>query len=277
MNRREVDDTMISEAFARRSRRAQPTGLAEAILARTSVTRQRGGIGARGRSGVPRFRLLAVAALVAGTIGSAVFVAGGQAPDPAPEPTALTETLAASNFGRPFTYRLDRASGLFLTEASSQRFTLLALPGRTAQPTGAMPAESWGIRIADATGARVHPCPFGSAPSRVPIGGSSTAILEDIEAVAGVAIGPLESGILDGRPSVSTRVDPRGNACEFADLHLSPGGIGSEFTRFDVPSILTATEVDGAVILTQVWATTDPDLDLVVPVGADIVESLDFS
>ncbi len=125
--------------------------------------------------------------------------------------------------------------------------------------------ESWGIRVADVTGATNHTTRFGAGD---PVGDVDPAtFLSRMEATESYAIGPATETDIGGLAAIET-----GIVAVVADHHLDVDGEGR--IMFDRPNRVWLTRVGDELIMVQVWAITITDLQANLSLGRLIVESL---
>ncbi len=283
-----LTDQLLHDMFERRARRGSSDGLRWAILGATRGTAQR-----RSRlrvlaGGRPPLRLLAVAALLAGTVGAGLLVAGGRQPPPPAQHFA--------DFAVPFDFR--PVEGVPTTTPifgeGIVAFTMGG-PSTQAPPDGGAPAGdayplsdsgqplpgTHGIVIAHpstgANGAYVHDCPAGGV--RVPIRLDPDGFVDDLQVVAGVAIRQRERTTFDGRPAVVADLDPSRYGCDYADFHTAgaAGGLSTGTVALKVPSRLIVTDVGGQTIALQAWAATPEELEAWLPTATRFLSGVHFT
>ena len=127
-------------------------------------------------------------------------------------------------------------------------------------------SESWGILVADVTGATNHTTRSGSGD--VPIGAADPAtFLDRMNATRSYVVDALTGAEVGGHPALETSIQ-----AVVADHHLDVNGEGG--IMFDRPNRVLLARVRGALIMVQVWALTDRDLHENLSLAELIIESM---
>jgi hypothetical protein len=288
-------DDLIHEMLARRGERAASGGLRDSILATVADAPQGREFMGRLRNvlgGTSTTRLLALAILLTGILGTTLAIAAGQrgpfsvdravveaspsatarpTPFVAPTPDDLASpppgSRLANRVGAPFSYVIP--DDLVVDAGSLQIddgevFELQVLEGGTK-----------GISVAEAGGAVVHPCPLViGRSSRIPIRVDRVGLVEDLREVAGVALVDAGSTLIDGREADVYTIDVAAAACDATDLHIGSGAV--DYIELDRPSHLMVTTVRDRTVVIALWAS-DPDvLAAWLEPGRQIIDSIRF-
>ena len=268
-----VNDRRLNEMFDRRATRGSSNGLRESILGETATTRQR-----RGRlrvlAGGRAVRLLAIAALVAGTVGAGLVVVGSREPDRDP-------AIAFDDFqprfevrpvpGVPTDHPIKGASVLAFSIGAAQ------LDPRSSD--GTVPPGAHGITIASVFNtATLIPC-RQLDPSRVTVRGDAAGLLDDLGPIVG--FDSVRSRSYDGRAATEVDVGAGSGGCTTV-LHvvwdargLWPGGLPDHMV-LGMPSHLIVTEVGRRTVVLEVWAATPEELDAWLPTATQFVDGVHF-
>lgn len=278
----DLTDDAIREMFERRAHRGTPGDVRGRIMATTVSMRQPrqpwtvalrdiAGLASRGR--VLALVILATAALMVG------LTAVGSRPA-TPEPTpAPVPRVKATDFSRPFEFLIPATSGLKVRHASPGMYAFTEGSGdeHGRDATGTRLAGARGITISAVHQAVTHPCPLSGSSSRVSVREEPRTLLDDLRRIAGIGLGEATSTTFDGRPALAVSVDPGAGRCDFGDLHVMGGGLGSPYVELTVPSRLVLTQVDGRTVLLQAWAGTEEDLRAWLPTATEFLASVHFA
>ena len=179
----------------------------------------------------------------------------------------------------PFSYRIPAGSGLVLAaDGPHQRRIAWVIGDEKPQPSQAYGGQSpnsgvdGGIIVAAAERPWAH-----SDGGRYFLRTSPAGLLDDLAGTSGADLGPITPVRLGGQPALSTSVA----SYPQNDIHLSggPGGmVGSTPDAFGLgdPCQLIVANVGGHVVFVTTWARTQPELDALLPVAAEFVDSIHF-
>ena len=134
--------------------------------------------------------------------------------------------------------------------------------------------DGWGIVMFPARDAVVHAC---TGNGRVTVAEEPSAFLDDLHDLGGIGVTGVSEGTFDGRPSLVATIDPTQQRCGIPDLHPMGTGLGSGFVKFDTPSRLIVTEVEGMTIGIQVWAPTSEGLASAMPDATAFLDGIHFT
>ena len=232
--------------------------------------------------GRPPLRLVAVAALLAGTVGAGLLVAGQR--------QQLPPAQHFADFAVPFDFR--PVEGV-PTDAPIFGSSLLAFtvggPGPQTMPGRGRPGSDMfplsesghilpgahGITIGSLQRPIVHTCPVDGHRRirRDPAG-----FLDDLRAIAGAGLDDPRDVTFDGRPALEANVDPAKNGCDSVDYHVAGGNVGTKDDAMLLePSRLIVTDVGGRTIVLQVWAATPEDLKAWLPTATRFLDGIHFT
>lgn len=130
-------------------------------------------------------------------------------------------------------------------------------------------SDSWGIKVADVTGATNHTDRFTSEP--IPASDAAT-FLDALNASASYVVSDVGTSTIDGRPALTATIGHEEGA---EDDHLDVDGEGG--VMFDTPNVIYLVDVDGAIFMIQVWARTEADLAANRPLADSILATLRFA
>jgi hypothetical protein len=129
-----------------------------------------------------------------------------------------------------------------------------------------------GILIAEVTEARSH----GSLKGKR-LGSDAATIVAGLRTVAGFSVLDPARDRLAGLPAVSAEVSTSGlEGWKHIDRRTSAGDLGC-VADFTLPSRVTAVDVQGAVVLVQVWAADNEGLRQWLPTADGLLKRLQLS
>jgi hypothetical protein len=129
-------------------------------------------------------------------------------------------------------------------------------------------AGSWGIRLADITGATNHTDRFTREP--IPAGDAAT-FLDALDASTSYVVSNTRTSTIDGRSALTATIRLEEGA---EDDHLDVEGEGGFL--FDTPNTTSLVDIDGAIFVVQVWAGSETDLAANRLLADSILASLRF-
>ncbi len=127
---------------------------------------------------------------------------------------------------------------------------------------------SWGISIADVTGATNHVGRF--AREAIP-GSDASSFLAGLDATEGYVISGNRTTSIGGRHAQVVSIGLEGER----DQHLDVGGEGG--LGFGDPNVVYVVDVDGQILMIHVWGRTESDLAMNRLLADSILESIRFS
>lgn len=278
-----LTDELLHDMFERRARRGSSDGLRGSILSMIRTTEQRRFPGRILADGRPALRLLAVAAILAGSLGTGLLIAGQrQSPPPAQH---------FSRFAPEFDFRpVDGfPSGPPILRGNLLGFTVSA-PGARAVPSDAPPGtemyprsdsgeylpDAHGITIGSLYSPLTHTC---QGNDRYLLPTDPAGFLDDLGAIAGAGLDSPRKVTFDGRPALEANVDPTEGACHSVDYHPTGSltGLSRAFADLGLPSRLIVTDVGGRTIVLQVWAATPEGLEAWLPTATRFLDGIHFT
>ena len=252
-----LSDELLHDMLERRARRGTADGLRGSILGATGATAQRRSSLRVLAGGRPPLRLLAVAALLAASVGAGLLVAGQRQPLPPAE--------HFTDFTVPFDFRpVDGVpTDSAILDTGLVEFNVGGLPGRR------------GVVIANpSTGAFSHSCPSGA---RMPIRQDPEVLLDDLHAATGLTIRRREHVTFDGRAAVAADVDRSTAPCDYGDLHTAGGIFAGLSAPANTPSRWILTDVGGKTVVLEAWAATPEELEAWLPTATRFLDGIHFT
>lgn len=226
-------------------------------------------------------RALAVAGVVLAAVLTIALATGSRLLAPVPSSTAAPpsspdsvqpstlpsadQAVGSVTIKRPwvilsFEYRIP--SGLELArgrESSSGEagYAWFANMGAAYNPTGR------GVVVEEVTYAKAH---YSGGTF---LGTDAEDFLAGMAASDAFAIGDVSATTLDGRSAWSASVTS-------GHFDISPGSLAAMSVHFDLPSRIIVADVDGAIVMVQIWAGSDEDLEAWLPEALLFVNSMRF-
>ena len=108
-------------------------------------------------------------------------------------------------------------------------------------------------------------------------GREARLFLEDLRTIADVETGEPVETMFDGWPAIATTIDPASAQCEVADYHVNGSNIEGGWVDLMLPSRLVVADVDGMPIVLQVWASTQADLEAILPAATSFLDGVHFT
>jgi len=204
------------------------------------------------------------------------FVDSIQFEEPAP-PNPL-QTFATTDFEVPFEFTIPTNYPQWRTDTPELYAFVDSRPGLAGSGGyGSLQASApRGIAVMAIDKLWVPVC-RGSGPSRVQIPSTATDIFKDLGDVSGLAFGPFSHFQVDGRFARSTMVQTKASSCtpEFK-FEERTSGLGRDYVATSLPSQFLLVEgADGAVLI-DIWAQSDAELEVWLPIATEFVESIHF-
>ncbi|MEP7158246.1 MAG: hypothetical protein ABI797_02375 [Chloroflexota bacterium] len=254
------------------SARRQRVSWAATLRAATTDLRVMGGI----RFGTAA-RFAALVALTLMAVVALALAAGGGRPTllSSPSPTATVPT--AAEFVRPFSYAAPQGD----TQTVSRTYTIYGFVNSSQIAPAAIERIAWyqgegprGIAVVNADSLWTAEC-RGLIHGRLGLRRAPADLLEDLDLVAGLQLGEVETTTIDGRPAFAASVDPARSICT-PDINFAERfSVGEDYLRSGLSARLIVLDVYGATILIDIWADT-PGLATWLPTAMELVDSIHF-
>ena len=158
----------------------------------------------------------------------------------------------------------------------------VVVPSSTVDPYGATQAKPAMGNPGDGTGAGIS---FATAdkswvhantPERLLLAGDPASFLQALGDAPGMALGPVNSTAVDGRPALVADVLSR------SDAHMHTNGIlhgpasAQNMLPMGLPSLFFAFVVGDTTVYIQVWGATDEGLAAFLPEAMALIDSVHF-
>jgi hypothetical protein len=205
---------------------------------------------------------------------------------------APAQRVKSSAFVVPFTYEVPSGMNVSVSRDDPSLFAVVDRPdampdgqegdvyGRETDADGnVVAAAKHGIVVALVDDASAHPCPplppdaDGGSPSRIRVDASTPRqLFAKLERNAGAAWLPAADRSVDERLGITRVIDLATIQCS-PDMHV--GGL-TDFVALTFPTELTAVDIDGHLVVIQIWAQTQDELERWLPAAGQLVVSLHF-
>lgn len=265
-------DLRATVAARSRSRRQRPTLLA---AARCFADEPSNGNLLRASAFVSSVVLLLLAvAAVSGPLA--------QVGQPLPVESTASTRAVASGFPVPFSYVSPGDELRLVAGGMTGAISWVAGPGNPLPPGSeiapgygqeeAFTGNTHGVMVLTASTIWGH-----SPTGREPLRHRPAEFLADLHDVLGLATGPVRQTTLDGRPAFVVDVGTAGPPASH-DLHLDERitGLTSHYVDLTAPYRMVAADIDGQLVLIQIWGRTQEALEQWMPRAQQFVDSIQF-
>ena len=197
-------------------------------------------------------------------------------------PSGPVQTGVMEREGRPpipFEFRIPEGINLVAMDSPEAEGEATGLVALAAPRSIGYYEGEVGVMVADVTEATTHKSSLDPIWPP-PIGSDAASFIGALDDALGLAVGDITAFDLGGLPAFTAEVaaaPPQDQVrTNHIDVRIERGGTTGSVS-FHYPSRVIVADVGGSIVLIQIWAATEPDLEAWMSIGLEIAESIRFS